>query len=475
MNKTISNHARLFTGVFFFFITLLLLYHLDARTFRLWDEARLALNAANMFIDKNYYYTTYQNAPDFWNTKPHLLILLQVISMKLFGFTEGSVRLPSAIATLLSCGLVFYWMRKENYTCFYACLAVLAFIGTRFLSYHGARAGDYEALLILWQLLYCYAFFQYIQSQRLSFLWLGFITLTLAVLTKGIAGLLFAPGIAVFILLKNKLGLFFKCKSFYLGVFFFLVCILGYYWMHNILTPGYLSTVYANEIGGRYFNALESHGKNHFFYLKSFSLISFYFLPIFIICIGYLLWNRTLWRRNSFLQYLSILSAVFFLVISFSKTKLAWYAYPLYPMVGMIIAILSYELSQTLIEKWQIRWQRFLTIWMILASITAVIAMLASTREKPNMASYLKNHFSYRVPHDYKLVLEDISQYDASLDFQIMRYWVGTQHQISKVRSDQIHVGDWVIMSDELASKVHIPLERKSYSLQEKVGIYQGK
>src|SRR5438552_481850 len=105
--EILKKNTRILGFIFIALIAFLLFYRLNMRTFRLWDEARLAVNAANMLIDGNYFYTSYQHAPDFWNTKPHLLILLQVFSMKLFGFTEGSVRLPSAIATFLSCTLVY--------------------------------------------------------------------------------------------------------------------------------------------------------------------------------------------------------------------------------------------------------------------------------------------------------------------------------------------------------------------------------
>ncbi len=305
MNEILIKHTRIFICLFFVSIAFLLFFRLDHRTLHLWDEARLAVNSASMMVNNNYFYTNYLDAPDFWNTKPHLLILLQVLSMKLFGFTEGSIRLPSAVATLLSCGLVFHWIRKESYQVFYACLATLAFICTKFLIHHGARAGDYEALLMLWQLSYCYAIFEFIQTQKIHYLWLGFVTLTLAVLTKGIAGVLFVPGIIIFAVLKNKTNIFLTCKSFYIGSFISVLCIAGYYWIHNILTPGYLHNVYLNEIGERYFNTLEGHTASPWLYLQAFSFTHFYFLPIWLIGVANLLMNRDEWSRNHFLRFLS--------------------------------------------------------------------------------------------------------------------------------------------------------------------------
>lgn len=450
MNNFLKNNTRIGTTIFFGLVAFLIFYGLDLRTFRLWDESRLAMNAANMLTSGNYLFTNYDHAPDFWNTKPHLLILFQVISMKLFGFTEGSIRLPSAVATFLSSFLIYFWLRKENYASFYACLAILIFLGTRFLSFHGARAGDYEALLIFWELSYCYFIYKYIQSQKSYFLGFGFIALTLAVLTKGIAGILFVPGIIIFAFFKKKIRLFLTSKIFYAGVSFFILVIMSYYLTHEALTPGFLQHVYLNEVVGRYFQTSEGHLKPYWYYLTAFSLENFYFLPIGIIVIGYFIFNRALWRRSLLLQYLLIVSAVFFILISLSKTKLLWYAYPLYPFIGMAIAILSHELINNLPEKWVKKAILLLCFWMIVAYTGSVIAMLASTRESANVTSYIKNNLYHLVPRDYKILLTDIHQYDASLDFQIERYSVLTKHRIIKSTADEMHQNDWLITETQI-------------------------
>lgn len=478
MYEIINKHARIFVGILFILLAFLLFYRLDTRTFRLWDEARLAINAVNMLRDGNYFYTTYQNAPDFWNTKPHLFILLQVLSIKLFGFTEGSIRLPSAIASLLSCGLIYHWLKKENYSPFYAGLATFAFMGTRFLSYHGARAGDYEALLILCELSYCYAFFEYIQTQKTRFLCFCFTALTLAVLTKGIAGLLFTPGVVIFAFLKRKVEIFLKCKLFYFVLLIFIFCIAGYYWMHEILTPGYLKNVYVNELCGRYFKTVEGHHGGWWFYFNLFSLTNFYFLPVLLVGIVHLLFNRNLWHCNLLLQYICIISLVFFIIISFSKTKLFWYAYPLYPFVGMLTAILSNELSRKLNNVCRKTWLKLLIGWVMLAYVSAVIAMLASTREsskhaRSNMASFLKNNLKYDIPQDYKLIMDDIAHYDASLDFQIERYLAKTQHSMEKVTLTQVHPGDWVIVGKNQANKISFIAQEGTYLRNKNFGVYK--
>lgn len=451
-----DNYSRVLSALFFIFIAFLLFYGLDIRTLHLWDESRLAINTVNMIKSGNYWYTLYQNVPDFWNTKPHLLILIQTLSIKLFGFTEKSIRLPSAAAALLSSGLIYYWMRKENYSAFYACLAVMGFICSKFLLSHGARTGDYEALLILWQLMYCYAFFKYSQTAKSVFLCLGFISLILAVLTKGIAGLLFLPGITLFAFYDKKIGIFLKNALFYAGIIIFIFCIAGYYYLHELLTPGYLQSVYQNEIMGRYFAINEGHEGGIWFYFRLLSPTAFYFFPIWLIGMIYLFFNKDIFHRNILLQYTLILSLTFFIVISLSQTKLLWYSYPIYPFLGIATGILSYELTKKLTYPLP----KLLGLWMLIAYISAFLSMLATTREKHDITFFIKNNFARIIPHDYKLIVDDPNKYDSSFEFQIEEYKSLTQHQMIKTTMNQIQADDWVIMQKTQTD--HIPYDVKA-------------
>lgn len=467
-----QKYQRYLPYLLFLSIGFLLFFHLNTRTFHLWDEARLGINAAEMVINGNYFYTTYQSSPDFWNTKPHLLVLLQAFSLKLFGFNEASVRLPSACASLFTCLLIYYWVRREKYSIFYAALATMAFITTRFLVAHGARAGDYESLLIFYEVAYCFGIFQFIKTNKIVFLWLFFIALTLAVLTKGVAGILFVPGIAIFILLKNKIKIFLSNPAFYLGSLFFLCTIAGYYYLHDQWTPGYLQAIYQNEIGGRFFNVNEGHQGGITYYLNAFKIREFYFVPIWLIGLAYALTRKALWKQHLFLQYIAILSLSFFAILTYSKTKIGWYAFPLYPFLGISVAIFSEYLASQLNSHWRIKWINLLKVWMVLAYFAAIIAMLASNREKLDSTSFLKNNFNVAIPHSYKLVVDDLAKYDGSLDFQIARYYFHTQQRITKTTIKDIHTGDWIIINKaEIAT---FPFNLKILNTDNKVfGIYE--
>lgn len=455
MNQENIRRERIFVGVFFILIAFLIFYGINDRTLHIWDEARLGMNAANMFITKNYFYTQFDGAPDFWNTKPHLLILLQVLSMKWFGFTEGSFRFPSAMAVLLSSFLIFTWLRKTGYEIFYAFIGVLAFICNCFLKEHGAKTGDYESLLIFWQLNYCYAIFKFINTEKENWLFLGYLTLTLAVLTKGITGILLIPGIVIFALIQNKIFIFLRSKAFYLGLIFFIIAIGGYYKIHDFITPGYMRMVYLNEVGGRYFHTIEGHNGNNWYYFKLLSIKNFYFSPILLINLVLLVFNPSLLKGNLLLQYLVTLIVSFFIILSVSHTKLEWYFYPLYPLLGMVIAILSEELSKRININMKKRWIHLLIATMIFSTIGAIIGMSISLREKPNASSFIKNGLLTCQARPYKIVIDESKQYNPALDFEIDKYLIKQHQQLTKITTKQISSNDWIIAKKDQLKMIH--------------------
>src|SRR5688572_13968954 len=77
--------------------------YLDIQPLRTWDESRIAINALEMLENGDWIATYYSGVPDNWNTKPPLLIWLQVILMKTIGVNEVAIRLPSAFAAFFTC------------------------------------------------------------------------------------------------------------------------------------------------------------------------------------------------------------------------------------------------------------------------------------------------------------------------------------------------------------------------------------
>jgi len=328
-----------------YLVLLILLYfpifsHMESMPIRMFDEARLAINAYEMHKDGNFIVTHYEGEPEMWNTKPPLMIWSQVFSMKLFGVRELSVRLPSAIAALLTCiFLLFVSIRylKDFWFGFISSVILISSIG--YMNVHAVRTGDYDSLLTLFTTLYSLLFFIYIHTGKLKYLYFTFIAIILAVLTKGIGGMLFLPILLGYAIIQQKAIELLKSKHLYIGIGLFILFVFGYYLLREHYNPGYLKAVKDNELGGRYLNTIENHKEGFWFYyrmLVDHHLLYWYLLVPCGFVVG-IFHKKRIYRLLA--MYTSALVLFYFLVISLGQTKLEWYPVPMYPFLTIIIAM----------------------------------------------------------------------------------------------------------------------------------------
>ncbi|WP_207434046.1 ArnT family glycosyltransferase [Sabulibacter ruber] len=313
---------------------------LDALPIRTWDEARQAINAYEMHKNGNPIVTYFEGAPDMWNTKPPFLIWIQASLMKIIGVSEWSVRLPSAVAALLTCLtlLVFSVRYLKNY--WFGFIAVLVLVTSQgYINFHATRTGDYDALLTLFTTLSGLFFFAFCEKKKTKYLYFFFAFTALAVLTKSIAGLLFLPGLAIYSLLQRQVLPLLKNKHFYIGVVSFISVVASYYLLREWLNPGYLAAIQANELGGRFATVNEGHSGGFWFYydlLVTYRYSAWYLLIPCGLLIGLSVKDQ---RVNRLTQFSALMALTFFLIISKSETKLEWYDVPLYPYFAILVAV----------------------------------------------------------------------------------------------------------------------------------------
>lgn len=307
---------------------------------REWDEARLAQNAYEMLNNENFITTYAGGNPDMWNTKPPLMIWLQVLSMKMFGVNEFAVRFPSAMAALFTCvALLFFSLRYMRSFWFgFICVLVLM-TSAGYVSPHSIRTGDYDALLTLFTTVGVLSFFVFTENHKIKYLYTFFGCMALAVLTKSVVALLFLPAIFIYALIERQLIVLLKNKHFYFGLCGFIFIVVGYYLIREADNPGYINAVYENELGGRYLKTLEGHCHPFDYYFNNLMQSRFYYwlwmLP-FGILIGLLHKENKIGRVTLFC---SLTSFLFFLIISLAETKILWYDVPLYPFLAIIVAV----------------------------------------------------------------------------------------------------------------------------------------
>ena len=294
-----------------------------------------------MYFNQNYLVTYFEGKPDMWNTKPPLMIWLQVLFMKIIGINETALRLPSALAAFTTSIILIVFSNRFLKNPIFGLIAVCILITSwGFVNLHASRTGDYDALLTLFTTTSCLSFFAYCQTKKTKYLYWFFLALALGVLTKSVNALLFTPALAIYALYsKNFLSLI-RNKHMYLALLLFTLVVAGYYLLREYYNPGYLQAVQENELGGRYLNTLEEHKQDFWFYYNNFIKFQFSSYIILLPCgivVGLLSVNQKLRQLTIFL---TICTLTFFLVISTAQTKLEWYDVPLYPLMALLTSIM---------------------------------------------------------------------------------------------------------------------------------------
>lgn len=324
-----------------------------------WDESRNAINALEMSESGNPLVRTYNGQPDHWETKPPLLIWLQVIAIKALGPTETALRLPSALAGLGLAGLIFLFLYRQTGDRLAGIFAVLVlFTSGGYVRPHVLRSGDHDALLVLWLTAATLAFYRFLRGapdkKPGKFLLFTALALTAAALTKSISALFLLPGMALFTLATGKLLPLLRNRWFYIGSGVFVAVVGAYYLARTHFDPDYLYWVSHNELFKRYLNTSTEYSyqtASPWFYLQLMKQGQFkiwiWFLPLILVCFR----RKSDARSRHLAAYLAAVSAVFLVVIS-GGTKNDWYAAPAYPLLAMLLGLSLSQTASLALTRW---------------------------------------------------------------------------------------------------------------------------
>ena len=329
------SYSKIAWLLWFALVLFSLMFGLGRPPFQIWDEGRILINTLEMAQSGQWMATTFEGKPEFWNTKPLLLHWLQWASAFLFGWNEWGLRLPSAASALgvvlLILGISKGILGSYRYG-FAAGLVLIVLPG--YVGFHASRTADYDALLSLGT---TGAFLSiWLAAERDSrYLLLTWFFLTLAVLTKGIAGLLIAPGLACIALLRYRAIPWLQTRWFWLGFVFFVFMILAYYLGRDSLQPGYLEAVWNNELGGRFAQTNEGHDHPWYYYLGVL-VRHVGFGGGFLLLFGVVLAVKAESDRVRLAARDALIAALFLgVVLSSSQSKLDWYLVPMHPLLAL--------------------------------------------------------------------------------------------------------------------------------------------
>ncbi len=166
------------------------------------NEGRRAVTVQEMIRHGNWLIPT-MNGQIYIN-KPPLFYWLMLFTTKIFHSTaEWVLRLPSALAALTTCGLLFRSVKKyiNRDT---AILAILI-LATSLTFTRRAHWAEIEMLLTFFCVASNLFFYDYYLSGKTLFLWVSYLCMGLAILTKGPVALVFyLPPLMAFGLLKRS-------------------------------------------------------------------------------------------------------------------------------------------------------------------------------------------------------------------------------------------------------------------------------
>jgi 4-amino-4-deoxy-L-arabinose transferase-like glycosyltransferase len=323
--------------------------HLDEAPLCPWDESRLAVSALEMLQNHNWLVPKFAGSPDMYSTKPPLMIWLQAGLMKTIGIGELAVRLPSAIAALLTCFLLFYFfLKKFNAPLFGVICGSVLLTCEGYVNGHGTRTGDYDALLTLLTTGYGLSFFLFLEGGERKYLVWTFVLLVLAVYTKSAQGLLLLPALFVYTIYKKKAKAILTSGTFYKGIGVSLLIVCSYYVIREQYNHGYIRTVLAVELLGRYNGVLDGHTAGAGYYidrLRRDFFSEWYLLVVPGMITGFCSRNRLI---KDVTVYSSLLVVSYLAIISGAMTKLEWYPMPVYPFLCALVGIFLFQAYDTL-------------------------------------------------------------------------------------------------------------------------------
>ena len=352
-NKDLIFDSKTYKYLWIFLISVCLaapiFLHLDSKPLREWDEARNAINAFEMSKTGNILVKTYNYQADLWETKPPLLVWLQALGFKIFGYNEFAVRLPSALATFAMCLYLVFWFSKQfklSIIGFFISAIIVSSWG--YMHEHGARTGDHDALLVCFTILALLNIYQYFESSHSNALYKFFIFFTLAVLTKSIVVFLIVPGLIVFTIYRKQSIPTLKDSRIWKGLSCSIVIIAGFYIARELSEPGYLKAVWHNELFPRYLNQSDRYQYNQtdFWYyyneLKNWQFAYWFplIIPSFIVSIS--CYQKGL---KNLVIFFSIQIILFYVIISKGSSNV-WYDLLLIPLLSVIIGMGIYKVFE---------------------------------------------------------------------------------------------------------------------------------
>ncbi len=321
-------------GLFWASCVFVLAYHLGSAALFEPDEGRNAEKAREILV-LNDWVTPYENFVPVLD-KPIFFYWLIALAYKLFGVSEWSARLPSALAALGCIALVYRWARAQwgDSETLWGGLILLGSAEFFILS----RVVIFDMALTFFITLALFSLYEAAheteEKRKRIYSLLLYGSLGAATLIKGLVGAVMPGMVIFFYLLFTWRWSILRRIHLVSGLLFYIAIVSPWYLGAEARNPGFLRYYFWDEHFVRFLT--ENFDRNQPWY---------YFL--IVLFVGFLPWSvlvplviKDCWKNSAAEKYLFLIlwATLPILFFSLSKSKLPHYILPVFPALSLLTA-----------------------------------------------------------------------------------------------------------------------------------------
>jgi 4-amino-4-deoxy-L-arabinose transferase-like glycosyltransferase len=320
-------------------------FRIDREILMQWDESLYAVSAWEMLKSGNWIATTFLGQLDYYNTKPPLNAWLIAISLKTFGASLTTLRLPCVLSAWATVAVVLFWVRRcaGSATALLSALVLSTCFG--FIYIHSGRNANTDALFAL-------IFVVMMVVLRSSDLrpwraaWVGPL-LAATFLLRGPAALMFLVVIAAY-WVAHQDWLRGSKRVAAVALVLFLAPVIAWATARwRIDQERFFVGMLGYDLVARMAQPLEGHEGSLLYYPYILAKHQYDWLLAAIVAVLVVPgWHRLVWptlrawRSNSFTIALSAWAVVGLVIPTVMSTKVPWYLNHSYPVFAIGVAAL---------------------------------------------------------------------------------------------------------------------------------------
>ncbi len=297
------------------------------------QEARIAETSREMVVEEDWLVPHYNG--ELRLQKPPLTYWTTALSYKVFGVNEQAARVPSFLFGLLSALLFLVWLKGAlNIDVAINTSLVMA---TSFLGMRYFRSAEADATLLFFISLACFAGFQCLQSSNKKMAYLFMLSIGLAFLTKGPAGIAIPVLTMVAYAFSTQQLKSVKGLLNPVGLCIFLFSAFAWYAWILITMPDIAQQFFSKQVDETFISG--THQQPIYWYLahaiEFFAPWSLLLIPAGIWC--YQQRNNSNYSLPNIVHFALIWLLVVFVLLTFTVNKQTQYALLFLPPIAILV------------------------------------------------------------------------------------------------------------------------------------------